>query len=76
MKCTHCNQELPDEPIIEDKPEIIGYTKRRHGFNYFKYIEVGSPIYSFQGLLFLEQEKESDGAIHRVKYYKEQLDKL
>lgn len=76
MKCQYCNQELPKEILEEEKPIIIGKTTRRHGFNGFKYIEPGSSIYSFQNSLYLEQESERNGSIHKVKYNKEMLDKL
>ena len=76
MKCQYCNQELPKEEIVEEQPIIIGKTTRRHGFNGFKYIEPSSPIYSFQNYLYLEQESERDGSIHKVKYNKEVLNQL
>ena len=76
MLCKCCNQELPKIFVEEEKPIIVGKTIKKHGFNGFKTIEIGSNIYSFQGFLYLEQESEKDNSIHKVRYYKEQLNLL
>ena len=58
-----------DSKPKEEEPVLIGYLARKMGYNGFKTLEIGTPIYSFQGNYFMDMEKESDGTILRQKYY-------
>lgn len=74
--CKCCGQEIPESLIVEEVPQIVGYTKRKNGFVGYKTIEIGSPIFEFKGLLYLERENEATGQISQVKYYKTELENL
>lgn len=66
--CKCCGQEIPDTPIIEEQPVIVGYTKRKNGFVGFNTIEIGSPIYRFQNYLYLERTNTQTGVVDKVRY--------
>ena len=74
-KCKCCGQEI-NEIIVEEIPKIVGHTTKRHGFNGFKTIEIGSPIIEYKNYLYLFQESEKDGFNYKVVYGKDKLNKL
>lgn len=74
-KCRCCGQEV-NEMIVEEIPEIVGYTTRKHGYKGFKTIEIGSPIIEYKNYLYVFQESERDGINYKVMYGKDKLKEL
>ena len=80
MKCEYCGQNIDKKVLDYDfEFKILGHTKRKNGFNYFKTIEMRSPIYEHpdkSGRIFLVQTKELDGFLYPIIYKRDQLEYL
>lgn len=68
-------QEELTEEIKEQGPVLVGKLNRRYGYNHYKPIEVGTPVYALNDKYFFEMELIKTGEIQRQSFYKESLRK-
>ena len=61
------------KPDAEEVPVLVGYLNKQQGFNHFKPIEIGTPVYEFRGVYFVEQETLDGSRKERVRYPKQNL---
>jgi len=70
--CPHCKKKVSESDFkkveIEETPKLVGHTNRLMGYKGYKFIEVGTPIYSFKGLYQIDMIKESDGSVFIQKF--------
>lgn len=52
---------------------IIGHLNRELGFNGFKTMEIGTPVYENGGIYYLWQEANGGLYCEMVRYYKDNL---
>ena len=57
----------------EDEPELVGHLNKTFGFNGFKIVGIGTPVYHLKGSFFFEQTPENGGPAARVRYSIETL---
>jgi len=67
---------MPEIKIETEAPVVIGYTKRKNWFKYFKPIPIGSPIYKLGGKLYLIHEHEDNGTWEPIRYTMDKLEQL
>lgn len=63
------NSKLP----IQETPVLVGYLIRDYGYNGFKPIEKGTPVYSFEDRYYFEMQPLNGGNTIRQKFYKSDL---
>lgn len=76
MICKYCKQEVPQELIEEEKPVIVGVTKKVMSFLRHHPIEIGTPIYEYKGELFVEHTLIYNNEVERVRFHKHKLGQL
>ena len=64
------------KPDAEEVPVLVGHLNKQQGFNHFKPIAVGTPVYEFRGIYFVEQETLDGSRKERVRYPKENLSRI
>ena len=64
-----------EETKIEEikGPILVGSLNRRYGYNHYKPIEIGTPVYELNDKYFFEMELIKTGEIQRQSFYKESL---
>ena len=73
ITCPHCRKRIYEEDVVhhtqEEQPILIGHTGKKNGMLGFQVVEIGAPVYLYEGKYFFEMEKTNDKSIQRFYFY-------